>query len=104
MIKITVSYNKAQILTLTVEGHAETDKKAINPACACVSNVMLGFLNWYENTPESAKLTKQIVKPGYIMLKVPADRQLQLILKVIIAQLKTTHHYFRTQIKWQVSR
>lgn len=103
MIKITIHYwPKQTIKSLCVQGHALKKGEEINPACACVSNIMLGLLNWLKETGEEQALEKKVIKDGYIMLHFPQTQKWTALLNLIVIQLKMTHDYFRSTISWKV--
>ncbi len=104
MIKISIHYYSDQtIKQLTVQGHALRAGKTINTACACVSNVMLGFLNWLKKSGKEKYVAEKRVKKGDIMLRFEnQSRQWAAILELLISQLKLAHAYFSNEISWQV--
>ncbi len=98
MIKIEINYSSnTTIKRLKVFGHTFKNDDKIEPACACVSNIVLGFVNWIKNN-KVKNLAKIIIKDGYVDFQFIEPEQLKKIVELIVIQLKMTANYFPKKI------
>lgn len=97
MIKITILNSNDKVVNVTIEGHADFSKHGSDIVCAGVSAIGVGCLNaLYEISGIKPDAT---VREGYINLNCGIDDESQLIVKVMIIQLKSIHEEYNKYIK-----
>ena len=102
MIQIVIHYANQQskqpeLKSLLVKGHSWKTTNAIEPACACVSNIILGLVNYLQRMPNKQQ-PQMIVKSGYVNLSfATANWQLEAV-NLTIIQLQMAAMYFKKQI------
>ncbi len=99
MIKIKINLTENRYSSLEVSGHSNYDEKGKDIVCAGVSSVVVGGLNalTYENKKKvSIKMNDGYVKVDILDLN---DDKLQLIMNVIIIQLKSIEESYKKYIK-----
>jgi len=99
MIKIKINKTNNKYVSLEVSGHSNYDEHGKDIVCAGVSAVVVGGLNALTN--ENKKQVSCKVRDGYVnvdVLDLNNDR-LQLIMNVIIVQLKSIEESYKKYIK-----
>ena len=99
MISVNVSFIGSDVKSLTVSGHANYDKYGKDIVCAGVSAVVTGGLNALTN--ENKKSISCRVNDGYVNVDVLdiTNDNLQLIMNVIIIQLRTIEESYKKYVK-----
>jgi len=99
MIKIQINKTNNKYSSLLVSGHSNYDEHGKDIVCAGVSAVVTGGLNAL--TIEDKNKISYRVKDGYVnvdVLDIENDR-LQLIMDVIVIQLKTIEESYKKYVK-----
>lgn len=88
MIKILISYDEGKLISLSVNGHANSAPKGHDLICAAVSAICIGGINNLENVNESFEIN---IRPGYLSLKAKKEINYhnQIVIETIICGLKT---------------
>ncbi|NLA78679.1 MAG: ribosomal-processing cysteine protease Prp [Erysipelothrix sp.] len=88
MIHVKVTYAAAEVVTLTISGHANAASKGEDLVCAGVSSIAIGALNALTRMAED-DIDEQ-VDEGYVHVEViDSNPQVQLMLTVMLIQLET---------------
>ena len=99
MIKIQINKTNNKYSSLIVSGHSNYDEHGKDIICAGVSAIVTGGLNALIN--ENKKKISYRVNDGYVnveMLDINDDK-LQIIMDVIITQLKTIEESYKKYVK-----
>ena len=99
MIKIKINKTNNKYSSLNVSGHSNYDEHGKDIVCAGVSAVVIGGLNAL--TYEDKYKISSKVSDGYVNVDVLDldDDRLQLIMEVIVIQLKSIEEGYRKYIK-----
>ena len=99
MIKVQINKTDNKYSSLIVSGHSNYDEHGKDIVCAGVSAVVTGGLNALAN--ENKKMISYRVNDGYVNIDVLDIRNenLQLIMDVIIIQLKTIEESYKKYVK-----
>ena len=99
MIKIKINKTNNKYSSLEVSGHSNYDEFGKEIVCAGVSAIVTGGLNALTN--ENKNKISCVIKDGYVNVDVLDinDDKLQLIMDVIIIQLKTIEESYKKYIK-----
>ena len=99
MIKIQINKTNNKYSSLIVSGHSNYDEHGKDIVCAGVSAIVTGGLNALIN--ENKMKISYKVNDGYVNVDVLdiMDEKLQLIMDVIIVQLKTIEESYKKYVK-----
>ena len=99
MIKIQINKTNNKYSSLLVSGHSNYDEHGKDIVCAGVSAVVTGGLNALIN--ENKNKISYRVNDGYVNVDVLdiEDEKLQLVMNVIIIQLKTIEESYKKYVK-----
>ena len=99
MIKIKINKTNNKFSSLIVSGHSNYDEHGKDIVCAGVSAIVTGGLNAL--IIENKKKISYRVNDGYVNVDVLdiEDDKLQLILDVIVVQLKTIEESYKKYVK-----
>lgn len=99
MIKIRINKTNNKYSSLEVSGHSNYDEKGKDIVCAGVSAIVTGGLN--AMTYENKNKISCVIKDGYVNVDVLDinDDKLQLIMDVIVIQLRTIEENYKKYIK-----
>lgn len=99
MIKIKINKTNNKYSSLEVSGHSNYDELGKDIVCAGVSAVVTGGLNAL--TSVNKNKISCVIKDGYVNVDVLDinDDKLQLIMDVIIIQLRTIEESYKKYIK-----
>lgn len=99
MIKIKINKTDNKYDSLEVSGHSNYDEHGKDIVCAGVSAVVVGGLNALTNENKNKVSCK--VRDGYVNVDVLDlnDDKIQLIMDVIIIQLKSIEESYKKYIK-----
>ena len=99
MIKIKINKTNNKYESLLVSGHSNYDEHGKDIICAGVSAIVVGGLNAL--TIENKKKISAKVEDGYVNIDVLDlnDDKLQLIIDVMIIQLKSIEESYKKYIK-----
>ncbi len=99
MISIKITFNENVISSILIQGHANQNIHGKDIVCAGVSAIVYGSINSIDDL-----LTKEDIlfdlKDGYSFIEVKHDSyELQLLLNMMITQLKTLEESYPKYIK-----
>ena len=99
MIKIKINKTSNKYSSLLVSGHSNYDEHGKDIVCAGVSAVVVGGLNALIN--ENKRKISAKVDDGYVNIDVLDlnDNNIQLIMDVIVIQLKSIEESYKKYIK-----
>ncbi len=99
MIKIQINKTNDKYSSLLVSGHSNYDEHGKDIVCAGVSAIVTGGLNAL--IIENKKKISYRVNDGYVNVDVLdiEDDKLQLIMDVIVVQLKTIEESYKKYVK-----
>ena len=99
MIKIKINKSNNKYSSLEVSGHSNYDEHGKDIVCAGVSAVVVGGLNALTN--ENKKKVSCKMSDGYVNVDVLdiENERLQLIMGVIIIQLRTIEESYKKYVK-----
>ena len=99
MIKIQINKTNNKYSSLLISGHSNYDEHGKDIVCAGVSAVVTGGLNAL--TIENKSKISYRVKDGYVNVDVLdiEDDKIQLIMDVIVIQLKTIEESYKKYVK-----
>lgn len=99
MIKIQINKTNNKYSSLIVSGHSNYDEHGKDIVCAGVSAIVTGGLNAL--IIENKKKISYRVEDGYVNVDVLdiEDDKLQLIMDVIVVQLKTIEESYKKYVK-----
>ena len=99
MIKIKINKSNNKYSSLEVSGHSNYDEHGKDIVCAGVSAVVVGGLNALTN--ENKKKVSCKMSDGYVNVDVLdiEDDKLQLIIDVIVVQLRTIEESYKKYVK-----
>ena len=99
MIKIQINKTNDRYSSLIVSGHSNYDEHGKDIVCAGVSAIVTGGLNAL--TIENKKIISCRVEDGYVNIDVLdiTNDNIQLIMDVIITQLKTIEESYKKYVK-----
>ena len=99
MIKVTINYLNDSINELIVKGHSNFAPKGSDIVCAGVSAIVTGGINAL--IIENKNKISYRVNDGYVNVDVLDidDDKLQLIMDVIVVQLKTIEESYKKYVK-----
>lgn len=95
MINVIVEYNRKQISTITVEGHANAGRHGEDLVCAAVSAVTFGSVNSILELTTVKLIIDMNDDGGFLRFSVPdgiseeQEKNVQLLLKALMVSLKT---------------
>ena len=99
MIKIQINKTNNKYSSLEVSGHSNFDEHGKDIVCAGVSAVVTGGINALAN--ENKNKISYRVKDGYVNVDVLdiEDNNLQIIIDVIVTQLRTIEESYKKYVK-----
>ena len=99
MIKIKINKTNNKYASLVVSGHSNYDEHGKDIVCAGVSAIVVGGLNAL--TIENKRKISAKVEDGYVNIDVLDlnDDKLQLIIDVMVIQLKSIEESYKKNIK-----
>lgn len=99
MTKVKIKKQAESIVNIVISGHAMSAEYGQDLVCAGISSVVTGICNALD-TLSNYDTSKIIMKAGYVEIPdVSRDEREQLILQVLIVQLKTIEEVYPDYIE-----